>query len=140
MLVLLSLPSALSLQLSSAACCGKRMCPRTSVPVVATISIGCGDTSLIAAVKSAAMADKMLALIDKWTIEDDISKPYESDEAADACMVPMELKWLNDRICELEECPLDLPEAFESMWERVEFKGEGCVTVNALKEELLTLV
>jgi len=51
-------------------------------------------------------------------------------------MVPIELEWLNARICELEECPLDLPEAFASAWERVKFKGEGCVTFNALKEEV----
>jgi len=82
------------------------------------------------------LAEQMLSLMDKWAIEDEISKPYPEDDAAEACMVPIELEWLNARICELEECPLDLPEAFASAWERVKFKGEGCVTFNALKEEV----
>jgi hypothetical protein len=49
-------------------------------------------------------------------------------------MVPIELEWLNAKICDIEECPLDLPEAFDCAWERTLALGEGCVTVNALKE------
>ena len=52
-------------------------------------------------------------------------------------MVPIELSWLNEKICELEEeeCPVDLPEAFHEAWERVLHDlGEGCVTVNGLKQ------
>ena len=69
-------------------------------------------------------------------IDDEISKPYESDETADACMVPIELDWLNAKICELEECPVGLPESFEHAWDRVAALGEGCVTVNGLKEQI----
>ena len=71
----------------------------------------------------------MLTLIDKWAIEDEISKPYPTDDTAEACMVPIELEWLNNKVCALEDCPVDLPKTFESAWERVKFKGEGCVTV-----------
>ena len=66
-------------------------------------------------------------------IDEEISKPYESDETVDACMVPIELEWLNAKICALEECPLDLPESFQHAWDRVMDQGEGCVTVNGLK-------
>lgn len=66
-------------------------------------------------------------------IEDEISKPYPDDDTAEACMVPIEMEWLNARICELEECPLDLPEAFASVWDRVKFKGEGCVTFKCVR-------
>ncbi len=45
-------------------------------------------------------------------------------------------RWLNAKVCELEECPVDLPEAFSGAWERVKYRGEGCVTVNALREEI----
>ena len=78
----------------------------------------------------------MLTLMDKWVLDDEISKPFDTDATADACMVPIELEWLNAKVCELEECPVDLPEAFSSAWERVKYRGEGCVTVNALREEI----
>ena len=129
------LPSARSLQL------------RASFPrhddcramVVGSFKIGATvDSHTVGVIRSAALADTMLALIDKWAIEDEISTPYPDDVTADACMVPIELDWLNAKVCELDECPLDLPEAFESVWEQVQYKGEGCVTVNALKEQIST--
>ena len=92
-----------------------------------------------AGVKLAATSDlgaMMLTLMDKWVLDDEISKPYDSDVTADACMVPIELEWLNAKVCELEECPVDLPEAFSGAWERVKYRGEGCVTVNALRQEI----
>ena len=123
MLRLAFVPCVLSLQLGSV-----YIAPRASVRV----------PYLTALVKEehAALADTMLTLIDQWAIDDEISKPFAEDKTADACMVPIELEWLNAKICELTECPLDLPEAFESAWDRVKFKGEGCVTVNSLKEEI----
>ena len=50
--------------------------PTASVKLVATSDLG-------------AM---MLTLMDKWVLDDDISKPFETDETADACMVPIELE------------------------------------------------
>ena len=94
--------------------------PATGVKLVATSDLG----------------TQMLGLMDKWMLDDEISKPFASDVTADACMVPIELEWLNAKVCELEECPLDLPEAFSGAWERVKYRGEGCVTVNALREEI----
>ena len=47
-------------------------------------------------------------------------------------------RWLNAKVCEMEECPVGLPEAFTEAWDRVKYKGEGCVTVNALKEQIST--
>ena len=45
-------------------------------------------------------------------------------------------RWLNAKVCEMEECPVGLPEAFSDAWERVKYRGEGCVTVNSLRQEL----
>lgn len=50
--------------------------PTASVKLVATSDLG-------------AM---MLTLMDKWVLDDEISKPFETDETADACMVPIELE------------------------------------------------
>ena len=35
---------------------------------------------------------EMLTLMDKWVLDDEISKPYKDDVTADACMVPIELE------------------------------------------------
>ena len=61
---------------------------------------------------------------------------FITDDVRDACLVPIELEWLNDKICLMEECPVELPEAFAAAWERVKFQGEGCVTVNGLAAEI----
>ena len=45
-------------------------------------------------------------------------------------------RWLNAKVCEMEECPVGLPEAFTDAWDRVKYKGEGCVTVNSLRDEI----
>lgn len=84
----------------------------------------------------AALASEMLILIDKWSLDEDVSKPFKTDDVKDACLVPIELDWLNEKLCSMEECPLDLRDSLLAAWERVEVKGEGCVTVNALKEEI----
>lgn len=89
-----------------------------------------------AARPEATLADQMLHLIGKWSLDDDVSKPFITDDVRDACLVPIELEWLNDKICLMEECPVELPEAFAAAWERVKFQGEGCVTVNGLAAEI----
>ena len=55
----------------------------------------------MANVKLVATADlgaTMLTLMDKWVLDDEISKPFETDETADACMVPIELECARVRV------------------------------------------
>jgi len=92
--------------------------------------------SIMATAANAVSARTMLNLIDKWALDEEISKPFDDDVTSDACMVPIQLEWLNGKICELEECPLDLELAFEAAFEAVRQMGEGCVTVNRLKAHL----
>lgn len=81
----------------------------------------------------------MLELIDKWVLEDEISKPFEGDATEDACMVPIEVSWLNEKVCSLEECPATLQEDFTATYEAVAADGEGCVTVRRLKDRLVSM-
>jgi len=39
----------------------------------------------------------MLTLMDKWVLDDEISKPFDTDATADACMVPIELECVPQR-------------------------------------------
>ena len=134
-ILLLSLPSALSFHLVAATRDALQARPRVSVnSIVAKIKSDSTQDYL-----TAEMAETMLGLIDQWAMDDFVSKPFTEDQVSDACMVPIELEWLNAKICQLEECPLDLPEAFQSIWERVVFRSEGCVTANALKDEIRTM-
>ena len=55
--------------------------PTASVKLVATSDLG-------------AM---MLTLMDKWVLDDEISKPFDTDVTADACMVPIELECVPPR-------------------------------------------
>lgn len=97
-------------------------------------------TTRLAVVADKELADTMLSLMDKWVLDEDISKPFESDVTANACMVPIELEWLNAKVCDIEECPAGLPDAFDQVWAQVQQNGEGCVTVNALKAQIQTMV
>ena len=49
-------------------------------------------TANVKLVATADLGAAMLTLMDKWVLDDEISKPYETDETADACMVPIELE------------------------------------------------
>ena len=49
-------------------------------------------TANVKLVATADLGATMLTLMDKWVLDDEISKPYETDETADACMVPIELE------------------------------------------------
>ena len=67
----------------------------------------------MANVKLVATADlgaTMLTLMDKWVLDDEISKPYETDETADACMVPIELECARVRVrVRVRSSPLTMP-------------------------------
>ena len=51
-------------------------------------------------------------------------------------MVPIEIDWLNEKVCATEECPVTLHDDFITAFEAVASDGEGCVTVSRLKDRL----
>jgi len=94
------------------------------------------ETGTVVALDEFHDAATMLHLMDKWVLDEAISKPYEDDETEDACMVPIEIDWLNEKLCTLEECPITLKDDFDAVWEAVSNDGEGCVTVRRLKDRI----
>lgn len=78
----------------------------------------------------------MLALMERWVLDEQVSTPYKADNIKDACMVPIQVDWFNEEICAIESCPAALKDDFKSVWEAVAADGEGCVTVQRLRAKI----